>query len=281
MPDPARLLNTLRQAAQAFASTPGRRGRVVALDGAREVLATGDLHGQVDTFRRLLQRADLARQPQRHLVLQEVIHGPYRYPGGGDRSHQLVDLLAALKCQYPRQVHFLLGNHELAQALDRPIAKGDDVLNELFREGVGEAYGPHADDVYAAYLALFAAVPLALRTPNRVFLSHSLPSPKWLATFDPKVLEEDEADATELVPGGTVHGLLWGRDTSAANADAFLERVDADLLITGHIPCDNGYEAPNERQLILDCMGPRPCYCLFPTDRPLSHAELVGCVGAL
>jgi hypothetical protein len=281
MPDPDRLVNTLHRSVQAFAATPGRRGRLVALDGAREVLVAGDLHGHVDNFRRLLQRADLGRQPQRHLVLQEVIHGPFRYPSGGDKSHQLLDLLAALKCQYPRQVHFLLGNHELAQALDRPIGKGDEVLNALFREGTDAAYGGRAADVYAAYLELFAAVPLALRTPNRVFLSHSLPAPKWLAAFDPAVLEQDAPDPAELLPGGAVHALVWGRDLSAENAAAFLAKVDADLLVTGHVPCDNGYEVPNDRQLVLDCMGAPACYALFPTDRPLTHAELVGSVQTL
>ena len=31
------------------------------------------------------------------LVLQEVIHGKFRYPDGGDKSHQLLDLVAALR----------------------------------------------------------------------------------------------------------------------------------------------------------------------------------------
>jgi hypothetical protein len=57
--------------------------------------------------------------------------------------------------------------------------------------------------------------------------------------------------------------------------------MDADLLITGHIPCERGFETPNDRQLILDAMGAPACYCLFPTDRPLTHAELVGGVATL
>ena len=141
MPDPDRLLTTLRRALDAFRDTPGRCGRLVALDGAVEVLASGDLHGNVENFRRLLQKADLANHPGRHFVLQEVVHGPLRYPAGGDRSHQLLDLIAALKCQHPRQVHFLIGNHELAQLTDRLIAKDDVELNDLFIQGVRTAYG--------------------------------------------------------------------------------------------------------------------------------------------
>jgi hypothetical protein len=280
MPDPDRLLRTLAKAAEAFRTTPGRRGRLVALDGAADVLAGGDLHGHVPNFQKLFRLADLGNHPGRHLVLQEVVHGPFRYPDGGDKSHQLLDLVAALKCQFPRQVHFLPGNHELSQVTDRAVLKDNEDLNELFVRGVRAAYGDKADAVDKAYRELIAVVPMALRTPNRVFLSHSLPpAPKQLQ-FDPQALERD-TQATDVLPGGSLHSLVWGRDTSPLNVNGFLRRVDADLLVTGHIPSDEGFAVPNERQIILDCKGEPAGYCLFPADRPLTHAELVACVKTL
>jgi hypothetical protein len=281
MPDPNRLLKTIHQAVQSFRTTRGRRGRVVYLEDAAEVLMTGDLHGHIENFRLLLERADLARHPDRHLVLQELIHGPHRYPAGGDKSHQLLDLLAALKLMYPRQVHFLLGNHELAEWTGQRIAKGDEQLNDLFRRGIDSAYGPRAEEVYLAYLGLFSVAPLAVRTRNRVFLSHSLPAARRLPTFDPAVLERDHHEPSELRSGGSVHALLWGRDTTAETVKAFLQKVDADLLITGHVPCERGFEVPNGQQLILDCLGTPACFCLFPSDRPITHAELVAGVDTL
>ncbi len=275
MPDPDRILRTLRRAIPCFRETPGRRGRVVVLEGAAEVLVGGDLHGNVENFRRLLTEADLARNPERHFVLQEVIHGPYHYPAGGDKSHQLLDLVAALKCQFPRQVHFLLGNHELAQHTQRRISKGDLDLNQCFRDGVGTAYGSRATEVYAVYQELLGVVPVALRASNRVLLTHSLPPASRLDDFDPAALERDVSTDADVVPGGSVHSLVWGRDTRVETAVAFLAKMDADLLITGHVPCDNGFDVPNNRQLILDSLGTPACYCLFPADRPLTHAELI------
>ena len=281
MPDPDRLLTTLRQARQAYRTTPGRHGRLVHLVDASEVLVGGDLHGNLENFRRLLSLADLAKHPRRHLVVQEVIHGPFEYPGGGDKSHQLFDVVAALKCQHPRQVHLLPGNHELAQWTGRLVEKNDRDLNQLFAQGVETAYGRRAAEVGAAYAELFAALPLALRTDNRVFLSHSLPSGQRLGSFDPSLLEREELPPEELLPGGSVYALVWGRDTSAANVEAFLRKVDADVLISGHIPCERGYDVPNERQLILDSLGASAACCLFPADRPLTFAELLGCVRTL
>src|SRR5436309_10343991 len=200
MPDPGRLLTILRAATQAFRDTPGRRGRLVCQTDVSEVFATGDLHGNIANFRQILAKADLRAHPRRHLVLQELIHGPFHYPNGGDKSHQLLDLLSALKCQYPDRVHMLLGNHELAQWTGQWIAKGEHDLNDLFFRGVKYAYGARAAEVYDAYRRMLAGVPLAVRTPNRVFLCHSLPSGSRLATFDPAVLEREELTDEEVRP---------------------------------------------------------------------------------
>jgi hypothetical protein len=275
MPQPDRLLNTLRQAVRAFRRTPGRTGRLVRLDAGTEVLVAGDMHGSVENFRLLLRRADLAAHPGRHLVLQEVVHGPFRYPAGGDKSHQLLDLVAALKCQFPERVHFLLGNHELAQWQGHRVIKGLDNQNDLFALGVENAYGPYAAEITEAYNELFAAADLAVVTANRVWISHSLPSSRRLAAFDPMDLQRPEARPDDLAAGGSVYALVWGRDLSEANAEAFLRRVDADWLITGHIPCEEGFMTPNTRQLILDAMGTPACCCLFPTDSPVTMQDLV------
>src|SRR5437764_11016287 len=148
-----RLLTT-RRAILAFRETPGRRGRLVRAEDCDEILIAGDLHGHVENFRRLLQRANLASHPRRHLVVQELIHSPFRYPTGGDKSHQLVDLVCALKVQFPRQVHYLLGNHELAQLTGRKVLKLDDDYNENFERGVSGCYGHGAKGPDELYLAL-------------------------------------------------------------------------------------------------------------------------------
>lgn len=275
MPDPDRLLNTLRRAARAFRTTPGRSGRLLRPEGAAEILVAGDLHGHVENFRQILDRAELASRPTRHLVVQELVHGPFRYPGGGDKSHQLLDLVAALKCQYPERVHVLLGNHEAAQWTGEWIEKDGVDSNAAFRLGVKEAYGNRAPEVEDAYRELFAAWALGMRTPNRVWLSHSVPGGKHLDRFERRALEAEWDGPAELQAGGWAHAMLWGRDTRAETVARFLCAVDADLAITGHIPCPEGFGTPNERQVILDCMGTPACCCLFPTDRRLTQAELV------
>ncbi len=281
MPHPDRLLPLLHRAAAAFRVTPGRTGHLIRLTEVADVCVAGDLHGNVENFARLLKVANLAAHPRRHLVVQEVIHSKFRYPDGSDKSHQMLDLIAALKCQFPDRVHFLPGNHELAQWGNRRIGKGDEDQNEGFRQGVAFAYKDHAAAVYDGYMQMIATAPLAVRTPNRIFLCHSVPAAQRLGTFDPAVLEHDQFTPEELALGGTVHSLVWGRGATEDSVAAFLAKVDADLVITGHIPQEQGYGVPNSRQLILDAQASPACYCVFPCDRPLSQAEMLTMIGTL
>jgi hypothetical protein len=275
MPDPEKLLNTVRRAIDLNRTTPGRSGRVIRVPPDDEVMVIGDLHGNIGNFQLMLKAADLARNPRRHLVVQELIHGSFYYADGSEKSHQAVDLWCALKCQFPQRVHYLPGNHELAQWTNRPISKSDVDLNANFLDGVRSAYGRRGDDIYQAYLLLFGNLPLAVRTPNRVFISHSLPNPAALPKFNPTKLEREAHQPADLQPGGMIYSMLWGRDVSQIHVEAFLAKVDANWLITGHIPNEQGFSVPNDRQVILDSIGSPAGYCLFPAGPPLTHSELV------
>lgn len=275
MPDPEKLLNTIRRAIDHTQATPGRTGRIVRIPADDEVMIAGDLHGNIANFQLLLKTADLPNHPRRHLVVQELIHGTFRYADGSEKSHQAVDLWCALKCQFPTRVHYLPGNHELAQWTNRAISKNDIDLNANFLDGVRTAYGRRGEEIYQAYLYLFGSLPLVVRTANRVLLSHSLPSPAGLPKFSSAKLERGAYQPIDLQPGGMVYTMLWGRDVSQINVETFLAKADADWLITGHIPSEEGFIVPNNRQIILDSLGTPAAYCLFPSGTPITHAELV------
>ncbi|MBX7102671.1 MAG: metallophosphoesterase [Gemmataceae bacterium] len=267
------------KAAAVCRATPGRTGRLVQIADATDVLVAGDLHGQLQHFRRIFELAALGKHPRRHLVLQEVIHGPHAYPDGSDKSHQLLDLVAATIVQFPGRVHFLPGNHEFAQITNRPVAKANGDLNQLFRAGVDIAYGEHAELVYEGMTRLIEAAPLGVRTANRVFMSHSIPNGD--APWNAECLTAPVLPPESFAPGGDVYRLVWGRDLSSERVVRLLKQVDADLVVTGHIPCENGFQIPNEFQVVLDGQEAPAGYCLFPADRPITHAELVACAGTV
>lgn len=269
MADAAQTLKVLREASIQLRATHGRRGTVVELPKSAEVLIAGDLHGNLANFRAILELADLGRHPERHLVLQEFVHGAGRYPQGGCTSHQLLDLVAALKCQYPHRVHLLLGNHELAEWTGRLVAKAGVPMNALFQQGIQTAYPERFADVLGGYHQFFSSMLLGVRTRNRVFVSHSIPPERFWDRFDPGIFELPVLPAADYGPDTSVYQLLWGRDVGANASQRFAALVNADWLVTGHIASEMGYSIPNPRQIIVDCVA-RPAACLLlPTDRPV------------
>lgn len=282
MPDPLKVLATVRKATELTRRTPGRSGSVVRLDDADEVMVVGDLHGNLRAFRWALAESALDRHPGRHLVLQELVHEINK--SGEDRpdlSHRLVDLVSALKCQYPERVHLILGNHELSELTGRVIGKDGRALNALFRQGIETSYGPMAGDVYQAYLNFFAALPIAVRTSNRVFICHTIPDGYDLDRVDLDVLDAETWPPESMKRGGAIYAMTWGRDVSAETVDRFAAMVDADLVVTGHQPCDEGFRQANHRQLIVDGTDPYPAYCRFPARDPVSIDALVDSVKVL
>jgi hypothetical protein len=265
------------QATQASLHTPTREGNVVVLtkEAADEVMITGDLHGHRRNFNLIKKIAALDKHARRHLVLQEVCHGgPLYIQNSGCMSHTLLEDVAYLKNKYPDRVHFILGNHELAELTDFPIQKNKQLLNLLFRLGLQQMYGPATEKIREAYLPFLQSCPLAMRLPHGEFISHSIPEYCDTQAFDADIFNR-EISYSEYFEQSGIFQMVWGRDHRQENALAFAELIGARILINGHEPCTEGYCAPNNLQIILDCCSDNARYLILPTDKELSHAEIL------
>ena len=272
-----RVIETYGKATEVNLHTPGRQNSVVVLtpELADEVMITGDLHGHRRNFNLIRRVADLPNHPRRHLILQEVCHGGPTYPeNGGCMSHTMLEDVAKLKTQFPNQVHFLLGNHELAELTEYPIQKNKQMLNLMFRLGLQHMYGPATEKVREAYLPFLESCPLAVRLPGGVFVSHSVPENADAGKFD-KTIFTRQPGSMEFFERGSIFDLVWGRDYRPENAQAFADMVDAKILINGHEPCPEGSSTPNEIQVIVDCCTEQGCYLMLPMREEWSHDEIV------
>jgi hypothetical protein len=263
------IITTCRDAARANEETSTRRGNLIVLtpgDGV-DVMITGDIHGNRRNFNLIRRLAALDKNPKRHLILQEVCHGGPTYPANaGCMSHTVLEDVAKLKVQFPDRVHFILGNHELAEVTDYPIQKNKQMLNLLFRLGIQHVYGPAADRVRESYLAFIKSCPLGVQLPGGVLVTHSLPEDVDRHGFDVTVFHRP-LDMVEFLEHKSVFRLVWGRDYRRENASAFARLMQANVLIHGHEPCPQGFSTPNEFQLILDCSAEKAAYAILPLDR--------------
>ncbi len=247
--DSGAVIDVLVRAAEANLTQAGRRGSVLDLPGKGRLLISGDLHDNAQNFLRLVKLAQLDRSPDHHLILHELIHGPGLI-NGCDLSVRMLARVAALKLAYPKQVHIMQANHDLAQMLGEGILKEGINVVDAFEEGLAFLYDHRADDVRAAMNRFIRSYLLAVRCQNGVMCCHSLPSPRKLEHFDRTVLDRSPTEA-DLENPGSVYQLVWGRNHTQKVADVLGEAWGARQFVLGHQPAEMGYEVEGQTMLIL------------------------------
>jgi len=274
MIDAVQAADILEEAAQLNLADPLRRGSLLEFPNYGQLVMTGDLHGHRRNFEKLKHYCDLEHFAPRHVVLHEIIHEEADAFDAVDRSFEVLIDAARWKCEFPEQVHFLQSNHELAQLTRHEITKGGRVVTVAFDQAVQAAFGGKAPDVLRAINIYIQSLPLAGRTENRVFLSHSLPSPRDLPVFDPSVLTR-VATMEDLCDRGSAHSLVWGRYHTQRALEALSEMLDADLFICGHQPQEMGYDIWHDRLILLASDHNHGVFLPFDLAKPQTVDTLV------
>jgi len=250
-PSADQVIETLQTAAEENGLSTLRQGQVIHLPEEGELWMTGDLHDHRRNLDKLLKAADLGNNPQRYLVLHEVIHGDHYDSTGAEESWVSLHRVAELKCDFPGQVHFLLANHDLAQIHGKGIMKAGLSVCEAFTKGIKKSFEGQHNVVTAAVSEFLLSFPLAVRAPNGLFCCHSLPTNDQIETFDFSVFDRPLAGPDYAQRTGPVYQLIWGRNISPATVDIFADQVGAQIIITGHQPQEMGYTTNGDRHLIM------------------------------
>src|SRR3982751_5703035 len=182
--DADQVIETFGAAGDENKLSPLRSAQVVTLPTEGEVWMTGDIHDHRTNFRKLLEAADLANNPRRHVILHELIHGDHYDSTGAEDSWQMLYQSAQLKCDFPNQVHFLLANHDLAQIHGEGIMKAGLSVCEAFNAAVKRDFKDRGTLVTVAITEYLLTLPLAIRCPgNGLFFCHSTPTDDQIKTF--------------------------------------------------------------------------------------------------
>ena len=245
------VLDLLMSAAHQAAGNPLRNGQLLHLPAEGELMISGDLHNHRRNFERIVALAALDAFGQRHVVLQELIHGGALGAQGEDNSLDLVLDAIAWSMEFPGRVHFILSNHDWAQIFGMPILKDGYDLTERFNRALAVNFGGRAAEVARAFRQFVLSLPLACITINGILVSHSLPGPADMAHFDASILTRP------LVPGdyarmASVYRMIWGRHQSAAVVQELSRVWFSDIFICGHQPREEGFGEIAERIFLID-----------------------------
>ena len=239
-----------------------RSGNLIRLPETGRVIVAGDLHGHFRNFERIKNMANLAQNPDTHVILQEIIHGGPEDDFGGCLSYQLLFEVLQYKISFPDQVHLLLGNHDTAVISNSSVLKSGREMNRAMKEAMKRHFEDDYPEVMAAMVNYLLSQPLAVHCANRIWLSHSLPADNVIDNFDlslfnrPYTLEDIERP-------NSVYLLTWGRRHSAEALDRLAAMLDVDVFILGHQPQEMGWGRLGNNTIILASEHNYGCILFF------------------
>jgi hypothetical protein len=271
---PQTTIDLLNKGIRANQTDRFRRANLIGLPGAGSLVVGGDLHGHRRNFERLVTHAQLADHPDRHLVLQEIIHGGPEDGAGGCLSYQLLLDAVRYKLSFPDQVHFVMGNHDTAMINSSEVMKNGKEMNRAMSLALERQFGPAGPEVRLAIRQFLFSQPLAVKCSNRVWISHSLPNDRCIGQFDPGVFER-ELRLSDCEKPGSAYLLTWGRHHSQAALDRMAKLLDMDLFVLGHQPQPNGWSQAGNNLIILASDHNHGCLLEIDLSKTYQVAELV------
>ena len=250
-----------------------RKGNTVHLPNNATVLVAGDLHGNRRNFDRLVKVADLENNPDHHLVLQEIIHGGPEDEQGGCLSFQLLLDAVALKIKFHERVHMIMGNHDTAFISHSEVMKSGKEMNDSMRNALKRNFKEHADDIDLEIARVLFAQPLAVRCPNGIMISHSLPAGRFVDQFDSEILNK-KLKVNDIVRPGSAYLWTWGRHQKKEVIEKFAKMLNVKIFIVGHQPQEQGFDSSQEGIIIIASDHSHGVFMKFNCNTKYSQQQL-------
>lgn len=247
---PKAIIDLLNKAEQACNTDRFRRGNLIHLPAEGSLIITGDIHGHRRNFERIVTFSDLANNPDRHLILHEIIHGGPRDSEGGCLSYRLLFDVARYKLSFPNQVHIIMGNHDTTFINDSQVMKDGKEMSRSMNLALDREFQQASADIKLAIRQFLLSQPLAVRCDNRIWMSHSLPGDLYVVKFDKQIMER-QLEISDCKKPGSAYLLTWGRRHSQETLDKMAELFDADTFILGHQPQPQGWSQAGKNLIIL------------------------------
>jgi predicted phosphodiesterase len=265
---PQSIIDLLNGGAEANNADRFRRGSLVCLPPAGSLVVSGDIHGHRRNFEKITTFANLANNPDRHIVIQEIIHGGPEDSNGGCLSYELLFDAVRYKLSFPDRVHIIMGNHDAAFISNSRVMKEGKEMNRSMRLALEQQFQQNSTDVELAMKQFLFSQPLAVRCENRIWMSHSLPGSRFVDKFNPEILDR-QLRIDDCKKPGSAHLLIWGRDHTQTLLDKMAELLDVDIFVLGHQPQPDGWERIGKNLIII--ASDHNHGCLLPIDLSISY----------
>lgn len=254
-----------------------RDGNLIEVPLTGSIVIAGDVHGHGRNFERILSYSDLKNNPDRHLVLQEIIHSPQDDEGDGGSSFELLAEAARVKAEFPGRVHLIMGNHDTAFINNTEVMKNGKEMNAAMKTAMHQKFGNDADTVAEAIEQFLFSQPLAVKCANRIWISHSLPSNRYKKRFDPGIFQR-QLKISDIVRPNSAYLLTWGRRHSQDTLDELASLFDIDLFVLGHQMQEKGWKKAGNNTVIIISEHNRGSLLAIDLGKSYNIDELIDCI---
>ena len=244
------IIDWLKSGTKANYADNCRQGNLINLPLTGSVVVGGDIHGHCRNFERIRNYSQLKDNPDRHLVLQEIIHGQQDDKDDDSFSFELLAEAARLKSEFPNQIHIIMGNHDTAFINNTEVMKNGREMNAVMRTAMSGRFGADAESLANEIEQFLFSQPLAVRCANRIWISHSLPSDRYVGKFDTKIFHK-QLKVSDIVRPNSAYLLTWGRRHSQDTLDKLAGMLDVDLFVLGHQMQEKGWTKAGDNAVII------------------------------
>src|SRR3972149_2268979 len=212
------IIDLLNKGVEANNADRFRHSNLICLPSEGSLVISGDIHGNRRNFEKIVAFADLANNPDRHIVLQEIIHGGPEDPHGGCLSYKLLFDVVRYKLDFFDRVHIIMSNHATTFINDGKVLKDGKEMSRPMRSAIEREFKNDSCEIISAMKQFLFSMPLAVRCDTRIWVSHSLPNDRFADKFDRGILDR-QLKPEDLTKPGSAYLLTWGRNHSQSLLD--------------------------------------------------------------
>jgi protein phosphatase len=227
---------------------PTIQGHLVKLEPKGDALIVGDLHGNLESLKTVLEKSGFLKKIVNHKDAYLIFLGDY-----GDRgaySVEVYSVILSLKLAYPKQVILLRGNHEAPKSL---MAYPHDLPLQLRQH-----FPNDWKVIYEKMFRLFNLLYNAVYVEGRYLMVHGGVSPQIHSLEDIAKAKETsglleillwsdpEEVIQEVAASARGAGILFGKKVTLQ----VLEALNLKVLIRGHEACEQGFKINHDGKVL-------------------------------
>jgi serine/threonine-protein phosphatase PP1 catalytic subunit len=219
-------------------------GKLVELPKKGKAIVVTDIHGNFDDYDRYMDIwKEYPDENTYFIITGDFIHAM------GKKDDKSIEILDNVKHCWENNENFypLIGNHEWSTISNISVYKGGINQSLNFKELLREKFRGKWNKKLDEYQEFFKKLPIAIRTANKVFISHAGP-PRNIKNLNEIINITDRG----YLDNKNLYEILWNREEDYTENDLryFLRAVNCNAMIVGHTPVD-GVKLINDKQLIV------------------------------